>query len=274
MDNVKMGQFILDLRKSHQMTQKDLAAKLNVTDKAVSKWERGLSCPDISLLAPLSDIFGVTINDLLNGGKNDVAVKSAEADIVNALQYADKAGKNKAELVQNITAIAFSSLLFLGIVICAIIDVAISGSLTWSLIPISSCVFAWLTFIPAIKHGTRGIAASLAAFSIFLVPFLFVLSSLIDTGGLLMSIGIGASLILIIYLWSVFALFKIFRSRVFIVIAISLTLAIPCTLAINFTLSRIIDTPLFDVWSALGFAATIVLAIVLAFIDFITKKNG
>jgi len=49
MTNEKIGQFISELRKFNKMTQKDLAAKLNITDKAISKWERGLSWPDISL---------------------------------------------------------------------------------------------------------------------------------------------------------------------------------------------------------------------------------
>ena len=48
MNNEKMGKFICDMRKSQKLTQKDLAEKLKITDKAVSKWERGISCPDIS----------------------------------------------------------------------------------------------------------------------------------------------------------------------------------------------------------------------------------
>lgn len=65
MENEKMGQLISELRKSKQMTQKYLAEKLHVSDKAVSKWERGLSYPDISLLLPISDILDVTIAELL-----------------------------------------------------------------------------------------------------------------------------------------------------------------------------------------------------------------
>lgn len=64
-----MGQLILKLRKSKQMTQKDLMAKLHINNKAVSKQECGLSCSDTSLLLPLLDILGVTIEELLNGKK-------------------------------------------------------------------------------------------------------------------------------------------------------------------------------------------------------------
>lgn len=112
MDNVKMGQFILELRKAHQMTQKDLAEKLNVTDKSVSKWERGLSCPDISLLTPLSDIFGVSVSDLLNGCRSSVEEASAEADVNNILQYAGESAKSKMKLIQDIGTVAFSILIF------------------------------------------------------------------------------------------------------------------------------------------------------------------
>ena len=61
MDAKKTGKFISDSRKKHGMSQKDLAERLNITDKAVSKWERGLSFPDISMLIPLSEVLEVTL---------------------------------------------------------------------------------------------------------------------------------------------------------------------------------------------------------------------
>jgi len=72
MDNKKMGEFILEMRKEKQMTQKNLAEKLNITDKAVSKWERGLSYPDISLLPSIAEALGVTTGELLNGEETAV----------------------------------------------------------------------------------------------------------------------------------------------------------------------------------------------------------
>ena len=66
-DNQKFGAFLLQLRKEHGMTQKDLAERLFVSDKAVSKWERGLSLPDISLLQPIAETLNVTVTELLAG---------------------------------------------------------------------------------------------------------------------------------------------------------------------------------------------------------------
>ena len=61
------GKKIAELRKEKNLTQKELAKELHVTDKAVSKWERGLSLPDISILIPLSEILNVSLYDLLKG---------------------------------------------------------------------------------------------------------------------------------------------------------------------------------------------------------------
>ena len=69
MDSQKMGRFILECRKARHMTQKELAENLNITDKAVSKWERGISCPDISTLPALAKLFDVSVGELLNGGQ-------------------------------------------------------------------------------------------------------------------------------------------------------------------------------------------------------------
>ena len=67
MNNKKTGQFIAALRKELGYSQKDLAEKLNITDKAVSKWETGRSAPDVSMLLPLSEVLGVSVTEILKG---------------------------------------------------------------------------------------------------------------------------------------------------------------------------------------------------------------
>lgn len=67
MDCNKVGELILGLRKEKEMTQKQLADAMNISDKTISKWERGLGCPDVSLLRELSDILGVNIEKILLG---------------------------------------------------------------------------------------------------------------------------------------------------------------------------------------------------------------
>ena len=84
MDTIKTGQFIKDLRTKKGLTQQELADKLNCTNKAVSRWETGSGSPDINFLAPLADILGVTVNELLAGEKikaDEVLQKSDEVII-------------------------------------------------------------------------------------------------------------------------------------------------------------------------------------------------
>ena len=71
MDQEKVGRIIKTLRKDRGMTQLELALCLNVTDRAVSKWERGLGCPDISLLTKLSEIFSVDIGSIIDGDMDE-----------------------------------------------------------------------------------------------------------------------------------------------------------------------------------------------------------
>lgn len=79
MSNKTMGEMISELRKEKGMTQSDLAEKMNVTDKAVSKWERDLACPDINSISTLAAILGVTTDELLNA-KKDTKIKSEETE--------------------------------------------------------------------------------------------------------------------------------------------------------------------------------------------------
>ena len=69
MDQLKIGKFIADCRKRKNLTQMQLAEKLGITDKAVSKWERGVAMPDTSIMLELCDILSISVNELLSGEK-------------------------------------------------------------------------------------------------------------------------------------------------------------------------------------------------------------
>ena len=74
-----MGEIILNKRKELGMTQSELASKLNVTDKAVSKWERNASCPDIGTVPKLAEVLGLDVNELMG---STAPAKSQGEDIV------------------------------------------------------------------------------------------------------------------------------------------------------------------------------------------------
>ena len=78
-----LGQKIAELRKAKNMTQLELANQLNITDKAVSKWERDISCPDITVFPKLAEILGVSVDELLQTNTVDKAANDKNKDIVN-----------------------------------------------------------------------------------------------------------------------------------------------------------------------------------------------
>lgn len=86
-NNERFGCFICELRKEKSMTQKELADKLYVSDKTVSKWERGNSMPNITLLIPIAEVFGVTVTELLRGEKNKKEININDVEnIVDSLE--------------------------------------------------------------------------------------------------------------------------------------------------------------------------------------------
>ncbi len=126
MEKEKLGNFVSELRKEKNMTQKELAAILGVTDKAVSKWERGLSFPDISLLEPLSEVFDVSILELLQGEhlpkEESISMEVAQQVLDSSLTISDEELKRKHVFNKSIILICCVCLMFLISVIMNIIN--------------------------------------------------------------------------------------------------------------------------------------------------------
>lgn len=88
MDQIKTGKFIAEMRKEQHLTQKQLAEKIGISDKAVSKWECGKSMPDNAILLNLCEVLNINVNELLSGerlSKDDYHGK-AEENMVNLIK--------------------------------------------------------------------------------------------------------------------------------------------------------------------------------------------
>lgn len=115
MDNEKFGKFIKMLRKQKNMTQKELAEKLNITDKAVSKWERGLSFPDITILNSIAEIFNITVTELLNakiGTKEEIDIEKAINEAVEKITNKKEKREKRIRKIKKVLQI-FSLILFI-----------------------------------------------------------------------------------------------------------------------------------------------------------------
>jgi len=120
MDQVKIGKFIAECRKEKKLTQTQLAEKLCITDRAISKWENGKAMPDSSLMIELSDLLGISVNELLEGEKvkQENYHKVAEENLVKMNQKAEGMQK-RMRIFQTIftTLCLFFSLLTIGLLV-------------------------------------------------------------------------------------------------------------------------------------------------------------
>ena len=149
MDQVKIGKFIADCRKKTNLTQMQLAEKLNITDRAISKWETGKSLPDSSIMLELCDVLGISVNDLLCGEivTMDNYNKELENNLLEIIKQKEQADKRllSIEVFIGITAII---VLFALIFVAAFIQME-----TW--LRISLIVFGFILFWAGCFYALR-----------------------------------------------------------------------------------------------------------------------
>ena len=169
-----------------------------------------------------------------------------------------------------VISIVFSAVLFLGLAVCLICDLAISGGLTWSLIPCASIVFTWLVFFPGLRLEKRGAAVSLAVLSVLLIPYLLLLSALTGVREVY-SVGSAVSAVSIVFLWAAVLAFRCVG--VLTALGIVFVLAVPLDFAVNVLLSKLIGEPVCDVWDVLTVSLLLVSACVCLICDRAVKRK-
>lgn len=115
MEQVKTGKFIAECRKEKGFTQSQLAEKLNITDKAISKWETGKGMPDASIMLDLCKELGINVNELLSGERlnEENYREKANENIVSMVKVADKNRKIKNRTIMIFTTIVLLFLIYI-----------------------------------------------------------------------------------------------------------------------------------------------------------------
>ena len=140
MDQVKIGKFISELRKERKLTQEQLAEKLGVSQKSVSRWETGKNMPDMSLLQGLSLELGITVSELLDGERSLAEGRSADEAINQIINYSMKTKREQIFSKQDVD--------FISGVIAALVVIILGIS-----------AFAGMQTIPLVVLGLAGIGA-------------------------------------------------------------------------------------------------------------------
>ena len=118
MDQYKIGQFIAERRKDCGLTQRQLADALAISDKTVSKWETGRGLPDVSLMLPLCEALGVTVNDLLTGQRVEPADYQQKAE-ENMMDLMRENQENKKRFVLAAACVSVTV-----VAVCALVTIA------------------------------------------------------------------------------------------------------------------------------------------------------
>ena len=134
MNQIKIGKFIAESRKKQNLTQLQLAEKLGITDKAISKWERGIALPDTSIMLELCSILNVSVNELLLGEKN-VENENKQNDNLLIEMAKTIEQKNKAIMRATWSTLIISSVAYAAIIL---ISIFLIQSETWQLITIGA----------------------------------------------------------------------------------------------------------------------------------------
>lgn len=234
----KMAGFISEMRKAKGITQKELAEQLGVTDKAVSKWERGVSCPDISLLIPLAKALNVSAGELLNGEKDEIALEEkAEAMVGEALKYSQTSVSRKIQRLWNILFAWMSASFFLAGMICFLCEYAYSRKFSWSLIVAWSLLAAWVLLLPLFRAERNRVRKSLFALTVLVFPYLIGLSELLKEP-LLRTMGSCIAAAGLLGLWAVYLIWvHVWSDRRYLAFGMLCSLYI----AEEYGINRIID---------------------------------
>lgn len=217
MENEKIGPFIRQLRKDRHMTQKELAGLLNVTDKAVSKWELGASLPDVALLLPLAEALDVSVTELLGGmqtpeappQEQQVPSRDMAGDI---LSYTQKTASQRRERLRLWLFAGVSGTFLVAAAVCWICDTALNGALSWSLIVDISLLLAWAVLLPLLTARRRALALALGVLSAAILPYLYLLGRLLGEPRVF-RFGLPIVPAAALYLWAAWAVWRRLRSR-------------------------------------------------------------
>ena len=149
MDQIKIGKFIAERRKNAKLTQMQLAEKLNITDRAVSKWERGKAMPDASIMLALCDILGISVNDLLCGEVVSMENynKKLESNLLEMAKQKEAADKRLLAM-EIVIGVAVSAAFFALVMIAAFVQME-----TW--LKIVLIVIGIVPFLTGMIYGLR-----------------------------------------------------------------------------------------------------------------------
>ena len=230
MEDIQIGQFIRERRIELCMTQQQLADKLNVTDKAVSKWERSVSYPDITILRELADALEVSVSELL-AGKQDTQPTSVPPEVedvvLDTVSYAETA-RQKNSRWKSILFLVLSICCGIGALVCFIFYFICSfDNRGWATTSIKSIAFGWAVCYPLLRTERYPVRKAMIIASVFIYPLLW-------SFGVHRGYELGIITVSVAYAWAAYWIFQHYWRQKGAGIALILLLGGLLHISINF----------------------------------------
>lgn len=212
MNSGKTGNFILQLRREKNMTQKELAQRLHVTDKAVSKWERGGGYPDVTTLPGLAESLGVSVNEILSGERSGSAqFQKKEETAEKETACGPCLRERKKNCGRNLGVV--STLFLISLFVCFLCDFAVSRRLDWFPYAAGGEAVAWSFLAPLLLKKRHALLWSLGALTVLTVPFLLLLDALVPARGVIFPFVFPIVLVGLASFWILAVLFTCTKIR-------------------------------------------------------------
>lgn len=180
--------------------------------------------------------------------------------------------KDENNMNRNVIPVLYTIVMLVGIMVCFICEIAISRTLAWSLIVLSSTMLVWASSFPIILLGKKGVLVAMVSISIITIPYIYLLSVLIKANQVF-HIGAILSVFSLVFVWVIYALYIKLKGRKLLATGLTFLLAIPFTLLINGTLSIMIGEPLIEVSDVLSIFTLLIAAFAFIIADYARRKG-
>lgn len=174
----QIGDLIIELRREKKMTQKQLAEHLHISDRTISKWERNIGYPDISLLQPLAEVLDIDVDILLSGKRENKQQATKNSSSSYILTYVSERMRKNTHILMGV----LSLIGMLAILICLLCDYANTNSFSWSLIVAISILYAIAILACFLFAKKEKIMKGTMAVTIGIFPFLWSISMVLQQG--------------------------------------------------------------------------------------------
>lgn len=207
MDSKKIGSFIAELRKEKGMTQQELGDMLNVTNKAVSKWETGAGYPEITMIHDLAELLGITPTELLNGERDTLALPRENEGCAMISQPVKEKKTVSRFKGTSISLFILSTIFILASFICLLCDFILNKAFGWSLYPVGAMAVVWFTILAIMKVKKHKLEAIIVVFASTLTLYLFLIEHLVPIKGWVIPLAMPIAMSSIFAAYVVAALF-------------------------------------------------------------------